>query len=86
MPRLPARFAWNAVVLEVRERRHETQADLARSLGCSVFSVSKWECGAAVPTARHRRQLERLAIEVGYPSSDWPDASTGAGGSSSEAI
>ncbi|MCK6529692.1 helix-turn-helix transcriptional regulator [Myxococcota bacterium] len=75
MPRLPTTFAWSTVVLSVRERRNETQAELAQAMGCSVFAVSKWECGAAVPTAKHRRLLERLATDAGYPPGDWPKVS-----------
>lgn len=75
MPRLPARYDWKTVVLTVRERRSQTQAEFAISIGCSVFSVSKWECGGTAPAARHRRLLEGMGAEVGYPVSRWPEAS-----------
>ena len=74
LPRLPPTHDWTAVVLTVRERKSLTQAEFAAALGCSVFSVSKWECGENAPSARHRRALELMATEVGYPVSEWPAA------------
>lgn len=59
-------------MLTVRERRSLTQAEFASVLGCSVFSVSKWECGENAPSARLRRALEGMANEVGYPIAEWP--------------
>jgi DNA-binding transcriptional regulator YiaG len=50
-------------VLAVRERKSLTQAEFADLLGCSVFSVSKWECGETAPSA-----------PLGFPPSEWPRA------------
>lgn len=62
------------VVLTVRERRSCTQVEFAAALGRSVVSVSKWEWGENSPSARLRRALERMAVEVGYPAYEWPAA------------
>ncbi len=75
VPRLPARYDWKTVVFTLRERRNQTQVEFAASLDCSVFTVSKWECGETVPAAKHRRLLEAMGVEVGHLASDWPEAS-----------
>jgi len=73
MPRLPIRHDWSQVVLLLRERRQESQAEFAGTLGCSLSSVSKWERGEAVPGPRHRRRMEALGEALGLPSSEWPE-------------
>ena len=49
-----------------------TQEGLARKLRLSVFSVSKWECGHAIPSMKWRVKLRNLANSVGYTEKDWP--------------
>ncbi len=61
-------------MLVVRERKSLTQAEFADLLGCSDYSVSKWECGETSPSAPLRRALEVLATEVGFSPSEWPRA------------
>lgn len=73
MPRLPPTFDWPQVVLVLRERRNQTQAEFAESLGCSVSTVSKWERGETSPAAKHRRKMDELGNDVGYPASGWPE-------------
>lgn len=72
MPRLPVKYDWPRVVLLVRERRSETQAEFADALGCSVSTVSKWERGETVPAPKQRRRMEAMGVEAGLPSAEWP--------------
>jgi transcriptional regulator with XRE-family HTH domain len=55
-----------------RESHHWSQAKLAKELGVSVRSVSRWEQGLAVPFPYYRRQLctlfDKTAEELGLPS------------------
>ncbi len=75
MPRLPIRYDWPQVVLLLRERRNESQVDFARTLECSSSTVSKWERGECVPAPRQRRRMEALGVEIGWPTSEWPEES-----------
>jgi transcriptional regulator with XRE-family HTH domain len=75
MPRLPVRHDWKEVVIRLRERRTESQVEFARSVGCSVSTVSKWECGATVPGLRQRRALEKVGEDLGWGPAMWPDLS-----------
>jgi transcriptional regulator with XRE-family HTH domain len=75
MPRLPVRHDWSRVVLYLRERHNQTQAEFGNALGCSASTVSKWERGETVPAPKQRRRMEGLGTEVGFPPSDWPEKS-----------
>ncbi len=72
MPKLPATYEWEKVVFELRSRRSESQAAFASVIGCSESTVSKWEQGRSDPQPRHRKKLEDLGTESGYPSGAWP--------------
>ena len=50
---------------ELRRARGLSQEDLARLLGVSGYTVTRWEAGHMVPNARHARQLaRRLGVSV----------------------
>jgi putative transcriptional regulator len=50
---------------DLRLARGLTQADLARLLGVSAYTVARWEAGEMVPTARNARRLaRRLGVSV----------------------
>ncbi len=73
MPRLRPTFDWPQVVLVLREKRNQTQSEFARSLGCSLSTVSKWERGESCPVAKHRRKLDQFGDDAGFPASEWPE-------------
>jgi transcriptional regulator with XRE-family HTH domain len=47
---------------ELRERKNITQAELARQLGLSVDSISRWECGRHMPRLYLSQAKELLRI------------------------
>ncbi len=63
-------------VRELREARGLSQADLARLLGVSAYTVGRWEAGQMVPAARNARRLaKRLGVsleELGLPQRPKP--------------
>lgn len=73
MPRLTDKYDWPKVVFLLRERRSQTQAEFAESVGCSVSTVSKWERGETAPVPKQRRRMEALGVEAGVPPSGWPE-------------
>ena len=75
MPRLSDKYDWPKVVFLLRERRSQTQAEFAGSVGCSVSTVSKWERGETTPIPKQRRQMEALSAEAGLAPSEWPEES-----------
>jgi len=74
MPRLESPYQWDVFVAQLRSEHFlgVTQEDLARRLHVSVFTVSKWECGKAVPVPRLRVKLKKLGIAAGYTEQKWP--------------
>ena len=77
MPRLQSPYRWDLFVPQLRSEQFlgVTQEGLARKLGVSVFTVSKWECGKAVPVPRLRIKLKKLATVTGYSEDKWPTVS-----------
>lgn len=75
MPRLALLHDWPRVVFTLRSRRNETQGEFAKALDCAESTVSKWERGETAPKATHRRVMEKMGADCGYPSSDWPEES-----------
>jgi ribosome-binding protein aMBF1 (putative translation factor) len=73
----PVAFDWPGFVRQLRSDRYVdcTQEELAREMGVSTSSVTKWEAGAVTPQPRHRRALRRLAVRFGFFSKDWPGRS-----------
>jgi transcriptional regulator with XRE-family HTH domain len=50
---------------ELRQARGFSQADLARLLGVSDYTVTRWETGQMRPTAGNARKLaKRLGVTV----------------------
>jgi len=74
MPRLESPYRWDIFVFQLRSEHFlgVTQESLARKLNVSVFSVSKWERGEAVPLPKQRNRLKRLASRTGYTEDQWP--------------
>ena len=52
-------------IREYRERKLLTQEDLAKVLGVSVTSITRWENGKFEPTMAIKRKLRELFIEAG---------------------
>ena len=52
-------------IKEYRERKLLTQEDLAKVLGVSVTSITRWENGKFEPTMAIKRKLRELFIEAG---------------------
>jgi transcriptional regulator with XRE-family HTH domain len=77
MPRLGSPYKWDLFVSELRSERYLgiTQETLARKLRVSIFSVSKWERGEAVPMPKVRASLKKLAQRAGYSEENWPTVS-----------
>lgn len=75
MPRLQINFDWPKVVLELRQRSRKSQAEFAVAVSCSLSTVSKWERGQTLPLPRQLRQVEEFGSALGFPPSDWPEAS-----------
>jgi transcriptional regulator with XRE-family HTH domain len=50
----------NERLRRAREERNLTQADVARRLGTSTLTVSRWELGVQTPVPHHRERLCRL--------------------------
>jgi transcriptional regulator with XRE-family HTH domain len=65
-----ARAIYPHDVKTLRERLGETQAGLARLLGVSESTVTKWEAGAARPVGERARAIERLLGEAPPPPRD----------------
>ena len=77
MVRVVTEFDWPTFIHALRSERYldSTQDELARELGVSVSSVSKWETSTVRPQPRHRRALRRLATRARYRQRDWPHRS-----------
>lgn len=52
-------------IKEYRQRKLLTQEDLAKLLGVSVTSITRWENGKFEPTMVIKRKLKTLFDEVG---------------------
>lgn len=52
-------------IKEYRLRKLLTQEDLAKLLGVSVTSITRWENGKFEPTMSVKRKLRELFIEAG---------------------
>ena len=52
-------------IKEYRQRKLLTQEDLAKFLGVSVTSITRWENGKFEPTMAIKRKLKTLFEEAG---------------------
>lgn len=75
MPRLPVKYDWPRVVLDLRTRSTLSQASFADAVGCSLSTVSKWECGQTLPAPKQLKRVEDFGTSIGFPPADWPEAS-----------
>src|SRR5215471_15526122 len=75
----PERPARNDRLRHARRKRNWTQADLARALGTTSITVSRWELGVQQPVPHFREKLRQLfgatLEELGLASSDQEEAS-----------
>jgi DNA-binding XRE family transcriptional regulator len=60
---------------KLREELEMSQEDLARSLGVSSQTISRWELGKNVPTftVKQIKALEKLLASIGRSIGDLPD-------------
>jgi transcriptional regulator with XRE-family HTH domain len=61
---------WGKTLAKIRSERQLTQEELARRLGVSVTTVSRWERGAMVPSIL---VLEPLCRTLGVRCDTWID-------------
>ncbi len=54
---------YSALIKELRERRFLSQTDLAKILGVTYVTISRWESGRFKPTFSSKRKLNNLFIE-----------------------
>ncbi|HEY7198562.1 MAG TPA: helix-turn-helix transcriptional regulator, partial [Candidatus Dormibacteraeota bacterium] len=74
----PERPARNDRLRHARRQRNWTQADLARALGTTSITISRWELGVQQPVPHFREKLRQLfgasLHDLGLASSDQDDA------------
>jgi DNA-binding XRE family transcriptional regulator len=60
---------------KLREELGMSQEDLARELGVSSQTISRWELGKNVPTftVKQMKALEKLLASIGRSIGDLPD-------------
>ncbi|MEG4204973.1 helix-turn-helix transcriptional regulator [Microcoleus sp. Pol7_A1] len=60
---------------KLREELEMSQEDLARELGVSSQTISRWELGKNVPTftVKQMKALEKLLASIGRSIGDLPD-------------
>jgi phage repressor protein C with HTH and peptisase S24 domain len=61
LPELPE---WATQITALRERFSINQAELARRMGCSAMTISRWERGLLQPSAEHFIQLGNLGNKI----------------------
>ncbi len=54
---------YSALIKELRDRRFLSQADLAKILGVTYVTISRWESGYFKPNFSSKRKLNNLFIE-----------------------
>ena len=52
-------------IKEYRERKFLTQEELAKILGVSKMSITRWETGKFEPTMQVKKKLYQLFVEAG---------------------
>lgn len=57
-------------IREYRERKFLTQEELAKLLGVSIPSITRWENGKFEPTMQVKKKLYQLFIEAGMKVED----------------
>ena len=57
-------------IKEYRERKFLTQTELAKVLGVSLASITRWETGQFEPTMKIKKVLYGLFIEAGMKLED----------------
>ena len=54
---------YSALIKELRNRRFLSQTDLAKILGVTYVTISRWESGRFQPTFSSKRKLNDLFID-----------------------
>lgn len=54
---------YSALIKELRDRRFLSQTDLAKILGVTYVTISRWESGYFKPNFSSKRKLNNLFIE-----------------------
>ena len=47
-------------LFKLRTQKGYTQADMAKAVGCSVYSYQLWEKGVTTPTEENQKKLEEV--------------------------
>ena len=55
---------YSVKIKEYRERKFLTQEELAKILGVSKLSVTRWETGKFEPTMQIKKKLYQLFVEA----------------------
>ena len=61
-----AKLKLHKALKALREKHRWSQEDLARKVGVSVFSITRWERGLITPSRLAWAQLAKLFEEEGY--------------------
>jgi len=72
---VPRREDEESHLKKLREELGMSQEDLARELGVSSQTISRWELGKNVPTftVKQMKALEKLPTRIGRSIADLPD-------------
>ena len=76
MTRQPAADMEESPLKKLREELGMSQEDLARKIGTSARTISRWETGESVPsfTIAQMKALDALLMEHGKALKDLPDS------------
>ena len=64
-------FDYAKKIREYRERKFLTQEELAKILGVTFVSISRWETGRFEPNMETKKKLVALFDEIGMKLDDW---------------
>lgn len=61
---------YDLAIKQLREKMLVSQEELAKTLGVSVVTVSRWETGKFIPTIKIRRKLKELFLQYSISTED----------------
>jgi len=61
---------YDLAIKQLREKMLVSQEELAKTLGVSVVTVSRWETGKFIPTFKIRRKLKELFLQYSISTED----------------